>query len=165
MRASNDVMNQSRCRADQPASVAGFTLIELMVVLVIIGILTAIAYPAYLRYVTNSRRAAAEACLSNYASYMERYYTTNLRYDQDSSGTKLTSLGSIGLDCASSQNTGAYYDYGFAKGYPTASAYELQATPQGVQKQRDTQCGMLTLDQTGQRGDNGTDTAGQCWAH
>lgn len=138
---------------------SGFNLIELMVVLVVVAILTAVAYPAYISYMTRSRRAAAEACLSNYATYMERFYTTNLRYDQDASGSAVTLPT---LDCASSQNTGTYYKYSF-ENTPTQSTYTLEAAPQGVQQSRDTQCATLTLDQTGQRGVTGSGTVSQCW--
>lgn len=142
---------------------SGFNLIELMVVLVVVAILTAVAYPAYISYMTRSRRAAAEACLSNYATYMERFYTTNLRYDAsyDSNGN-LVSVTLPTLDCATSQNTGTYYTYGF-KDDPTQSTYTLQAVPQGIQQSRDTECATLTLDQTGQRGVTGTGTVSQCW--
>ncbi|HWK49253.1 MAG TPA: type IV pilin protein, partial [Steroidobacter sp.] len=58
----------------------GITLIELMVVMVIIGILTAIAYPSYQRHVARTHRNAAAACLSQIAQAMERRYTTNLSY-------------------------------------------------------------------------------------
>lgn len=139
---------------------AGFNLIELMVVLLVVAILAAVAYPAYTNYLTRSRRAAAEACLSNYATYMERYYTTYMRYDQAGSGGKANTLPT--LDCATSQNTGAYYSYKFDQ-TPTQSTYTIDAVPAGVQLSNDTECGTLTLDQTGQRGITGTGTVSECW--
>ena len=149
----NTIITKSRCHQ------SGFNLIELMVVLLVVAILTAVAYPAYISYMTRSRRAAAEACLSNYATYMERFYTTNLRYDQDTLGNSVTLPT---LDCATSQNTGAYYNYSFEDA-PTQSTYTVKAVPTGVQQTRDTKCGTLTLDQTGQRGDSGTGAVSQCW--
>ena len=147
----------------------GFTLIELMIVVVIIAILSAIAYPTYINYVTKTRRNAASACLSEYANYMERYYTTNLRYDQDTSGTA-NKVSAVQLDCSANSQTGAYYSYA-AAGAPALSqnTYKILATPQGVQATRDTTCGVLGIDQSGQRYYNGTasDAAGLavCWQH
>ncbi|WP_028079480.1 type IV pilin protein [Solimonas soli] len=133
---------------------AGFSLIELMIVVLIVGILARIAYPSYVKSVTKTKRRAAEACLSNYATYMERFYATNLRYDQDLAGTAI-SLPT--LDCAGTQNTGK--DYGYSLSTVAASSYTLQAVPTGKQAIRDTQCGTLTLNQTGTRGAGTTD----CW--
>ncbi|HER34946.1 MAG: type IV pilin protein [Halothiobacillaceae bacterium] len=144
---------------------AGFTLIELMIVVAIIGILAAIAYPSYINSVVKTKRAAATACLSEYANYMERFYTTNLRYDEDRGGTAVSLPA---LDCASNANTGDDYAYSFL-GTPTRSTFVLRAVPQNAQATRD-DCGTLTLDQAGTRGagvdDDGnidTSTVDQCW--
>lgn len=126
----------------------GFTLIELMVVVAIVAILAAIAYPSYTHYIIKTRRTAAKACLSEYANYMERYYTTNLTY-KDASDP--------GLDCESAAQTGNNYKYAF-DGTPDASKYKISATPQGPQV-ADTKCGTLELDQTGAR----TASAADCW--
>jgi len=148
---------------------AGYTLIELMVVVLVISIITLVAIPAYTRYVTKSRRAAAEACLSSYAEYLERFYTTNLRYDQDNAATpnamNTAALTALNLSCAASQATGQYYSYGFASGQPTQSTYTLQAAPAGTQSTNDQKCGTLSLDQTGKRGISGTADLNTCWAH
>ncbi len=130
---------------------AGFTLIELMIVLAIVAILTAIAYPSYTRYVTRTHRVAAEGCLSEYANFMERYYTTNLTY----TGAVLPP----GLDCASVQQTGFHYTYDFPSGAASVSSYTVEAKPINAQLTRDTQCGTLSLDQTGKRLPSTTD----CW--
>ncbi|OOG50295.1 type IV pilin protein [Rhodanobacter sp. C01] len=128
---------------------AGFTLLELMIVVAIVAVLAAIAYPSYTQHVIKARRAAAKACLSEYANYMERYYTTNLSY---------TDATNPGLDCESAAQTGNNYAYAFV-GTPDASTYEVSATPQGPQV-ADTQCGTLTLNQTGAR-TAASDTG--CW--
>jgi len=60
--------------------VAGFTLIELMIVVAVIAVLTAIAYPAYTDSVRKSRRAQAKADLVEYASEAERWRTVNNSY-------------------------------------------------------------------------------------
>ena len=149
----------------------GFTLLELMIVVAIIAILAAIAYPSYMSYVVKTRRNAAAACLSEYANYMERYYTTNMRYDQDTSGTA-NDLTKVTLDCAADSQTGTYYSYSFAANPPLSqSAFKILAAPVtgSVQAARDTQCGVLGIDQSGQRfyQTTQTDSAGlaACWQH
>ena len=144
----------------RPAMHAGFTLLELMIVVVVISILASIAYPAYIKHTIKARRVAAEGCLSEMANYMERYYTTNLSYKKDGTGTINTIPA---LDCKTSQQTGSYYSYEFPSGSLSSAAYEVWAVPKGQQKSRDTQCGTLTLDQSGKRDAKGTGDTSQCW--
>ena len=135
----------------------GFTLIELMIVVAIVAILAAIAYPSYTRHITKTNRVAAEGCLSEYASYMERYYTTNLSYSQAGS----TAFAKPTLDCAT--QTSANYTYDVPASTLTPTAYIAAATPIGAQATRDVSCGVLSLDQTGKRDAAGSDGATKCW--
>ena len=128
---------------------AGFTLIELMIVVAVIAILAAIAYPSYQNYIIKTNRKAGEGCLSQFANFMERYYTTNLTY----AGAALPPL-----DCSSLQQTGNRYSYSFS-GTPDQSTYTVRAVPTGPQV-ADTQCGTLTLNQIGTRGASNVTT---CW--
>ncbi|TAM09679.1 MAG: type IV pilin protein [Nevskiaceae bacterium] len=134
--------------------VSGFTLIELMIVLVIIGILTTVAIPAYSQYVTKSRRASAQACLASYATWMERYSATHMTYNV---GATLPAL-----DCASAQNSGPYYTYTVAN--TTDSTYTVSATPTGNQATADARCGTLSIDQTGLRAASGSAGVAGCWS-
>lgn len=143
----------------------GFTLIELVITVAIVGILTAIALPAYTKHVTKSRRTAAEACLANYASYMERFYATNMSYKQTQASVSVRPLPQ--LDCATSANTGDYYSYDVDATTLTDSAYKLSATPKSTQLKNDTQCGTVTLDQSGKHAVTGTSLGSvtDCWPH
>ncbi|NGY06278.1 type IV pilin protein [Solimonas terrae] len=156
-------MNRPKRHRARSKSRAGFTLIELVVVVAIVGILAAIAYPSYVKSITRTQRRAGEACLSNYATYMERLYTTTLRYDKDASGNNFNSaaLQALNMDCASAQNTGKNYSYVFES--VTQSTYMLKAAPIDAQQTRDAECGTLKLDQTGQRYVTGTGTVSDCW--
>ncbi|HKU17785.1 MAG TPA: type IV pilin protein [Candidatus Saccharimonadales bacterium] len=160
---------QQRFKSQRIASF-GFSLVELMITVAVITILAAIAVASYTKSVVKTNRSAATACLSEYANYMERYYTSNLRYDQApaSSGTAapvanpvLGATPTLVLDCASTAQTGNNYQYQVPAA--SATAYTVQATPINAQLTRDTQCGTLTLNQRGSRTDSGTGTVTQCW--
>ena len=69
-------------------SMRGVTLMELMIVVVIIGILTAIAYPSYRQYATRAKRTEAKAALLQIATNQERFYLQNNTYTTD-----MTALG------------------------------------------------------------------------
>ena len=138
----------------------GFSLIELMVVVAIIGIIAVIAVPAYYNNIVKTKRKAAEACLSQFSIYMERYYTTNLRYDQDTSVPPVANSKPT-LDCET--DSGLDSAYTFSIPTMTASTYVVQATPQGSQASRDTACGNLTLNQAGTRGISGSGSVNTCW--
>jgi type IV pilus assembly protein PilE len=133
------------------------TLIELMIAVVIVGILGMIAYPSYTSHLVKSRRAQATACLQEAAQYMERFYTTNLRYDQ----TATTSIAVSLPTTACIQDLNGRYVLSIAS--VSANAFALKATPQGAQATADTQCGTLGLSQAGTKTITGTGTVAACW--
>ena len=118
----------------------GFTLIELLVVLAIIGILGAIAIPAYQDYVKRSWRAEARTSLLDNAQYMARFYSQNLRYLQaDGSPPNLPS--------PVSPKAGAQR-YALTVPAATSATFTLMAEPSGWS---DDQCGSLTLNHYGEK--------------
>lgn len=131
---------------------SGFTLLELMIVVAIVGILAAIAIPSYERSIVKSNRKAASACMLEVSQFMERFYTTNLRYDQTAETTPVAvAIPSLGCrnDLAGS------YTIAF-QSTPTAAAYTVQATPVGRQLAKDTACLILRIDQTGAKSVTGS---------
>lgn len=136
---------------------AGFSLVELMTVVAIVAIVAAVAYPSYQDSVVKSRRKTATSCLLEAAHYMERFYTTNMRYDKATDGTAVALPSTqCGTDLA------GHYTISLTD-TTSQTAYTVQAVPQGQQATRDTKCGTLTLNQRGEKGESGTGTVTDCW--
>ncbi|SDX03650.1 type IV pilus assembly protein PilE [Nitrosomonas eutropha] len=137
----------------------GFTLIETMIVVAIIGILVAIAYPSYQEHVRRGNRVEASGILLEMAQLLERNYTEANRYDQTGAG------GDFALPVTQSPRTGtAKYTIRFAEDTPTQNSYTLEAVPTGSMAS-DT-CGTLSLTHTGVRGAGGVTGAeviAKCW--
>ncbi|MFY2765415.1 type IV pilin protein [Arenimonas sp. MALMAid1274] len=131
----------------------GFTLLELMIVLLIIGILAGISYASYQNNVIESRRKAGASCLIEAAQFMERYYTTTLTYV----GGNVPAL--------SCRNELAQFYTIALNGVPTATTYTLNATPNPGSQQaiKDTKCGTLGINQAGIKSESGTGTVADCW--
>lgn len=103
--------------------VKGFTLIELMVVVVIVGILAMIAIPSYQESVKKSKRSDAEGALMSLANAMERYYTTNGSYSgATASGVYVSSVPTDGSGTK-------YYDLSVTVPTSLPDTYTLLATP------------------------------------
>lgn len=127
----------------------GFTLIELMMVVAIVGILSAIALPSYNQYVIKASRQDAEAILMESTQFMERYFTTNNTYV----GATLPSL----VSPKGATGTAIKYNIGFDTA-STASSFKLEAVNVNSQL-RDTTCGELTISNTGLQ----TPSTAGCW--
>lgn len=140
----------------------GFTLIELMITVAIIGILAAIAYPSYTQYVQRANRAEAQAMLMENVQFLERNFTTANRYDQTSGGA---AINDASLPRTQSPETGtARYDITVKMGAAApAQTFTLSATPTGTMS--GDACGTYTLTNTGVQGAGVTtgSVLAQCW--
>lgn len=128
----------------------GFTMIELMIVLVVVAILAAIAYPAFTTQIQQARRSDAQQELMDMALRQEKWRANNTTYG---------SLADIGDPCPGSD---ACDYYSFSVGNVSATTYTLTATAQsGTGQTSDTDggvsCTPLTLDQ------NDDKTPPECW--
>lgn len=129
----------------------GFTLIELMIVVVIVAVLAAIAFPSYQQHVLKSWRSKAAGCLAETANAMERRFTANMTY-----------VGALpDLGCMTEGNMPDRYEFELTAA--AANTFDLRASPQG-QQTRDTRCLALTLNQAGVRGCTATGCVpADCW--
>ena len=149
------------CRSSRPpprSRAAGFTLVELIIVVLIIAVLAAIAFPAYQNSVVKTRRGAAKSCLLESELFMQRFYTTNLRYDQT-----LPPANAAVVLPACTAGTDVTNHYTVALTAVAARTYTLTATPQGLQAAKDTDGGTLSINQLGAKTKTGTETVDYCW--
>lgn len=126
----------------------GFTLIEVMIVVVIIGILASIAYPAYLQFVIKSARSEGVAAIMNIANLQEQHYLDNRVYATDVAKLGLTSTSGAfvtesGYYSVSSTNT---------------ADFTITATPLKSPVTADTVCTTITLTSAGIKG-----PSSECW--
>ena len=134
---------------------SGFTLIELMIVVAIIGIIAGIAYPSYMESVRKSNRADAKASMNDVAQRLQRCFTTYNAYDNANCAvaTSLSGGGAIASGEGMYSITAAV----------AATTYTLTATPVvGRSQAGDAKCTTFTLTQAGVRNATGSDSA-NCW--
>jgi type IV pilus assembly protein PilE len=151
---------------------AGFTLIELMVVVVIVTILLSIAIPSYMQQVRQSRRTEAKTAILDLAGREESYLATN--------GSGYTNAAAnLGYTAFNAPFGSGYYQLRVcvpASGActaglgmpnpPAAPSYTIVATPvAGTSQVRDTQCTAFAVDSTGQQWATGTGGSAYCWAN
>ena len=157
-----------------PTRHAGFTLIELMITIVIIGIIAAIGYPNYTRYVMETRRSDGQIALNQIAAMEEKYFTecnhyTNVFGAPRACGTaaapgKLGVGNNLAPNPGGNPSPGSNYVVTVVKGSTGDwGSFLLTATPVGVQLTQDTVCGAFTLDNVGTKSQLGPNTGGRCW--
>ncbi|MBP1472873.1 type IV pilin protein [Frateuria sp. MAH-13] len=131
----------------------GFTLIEMMIVLLIVAILAAVAIPSYRRYVVRSHRVDAQRALTELAARQERFLYSNNSY-----ADSVSALG------GTSSMAGSYYTVQVDPASASTTTYTLVATAVGSQHDDDTQCQTLSLDQAGRQESTGSTTNDpKCW--
>lgn len=131
-------------------AMAGMTLIELLIVVVIVGILASVAYPSFQEQVRKTRRADGKAMLMQTSQQLERCYTRFGSYNDPGCGVALPVDSDEGW-------------YTISADALTASSFTLDAAPQDDQV-KDARCGALRLSSTGLQGSQGNDgDANGCW--
>jgi type IV pilus assembly protein PilE len=140
------------------ADYRGFTLVELMVVVVIAGILMAIAIPSYKNSIRKSRRTDAKTALLDLAGREERFNST--------SGAYATTAANLGYGAFPTSVGNGYYTIAaptvVAGNATTVASFSITATPVvGSDQAKDTACGSFTLTSTGVQSVSGTAT--DCW--
>lgn len=142
----------------------GFTLIELMITVAVIGILAAVAYPSYTQYIVRANRSAAQSLMYSVANKQEQYMLDARIY-----ATALTDLKvTVPPEVASKYTFTVTCTMPVATGTCTAAAgtpaYVITGTPIGTQLSNDAKCGTLTLNQLGTKTKSGTASAvADCW--
>ncbi|MBN8486854.1 MAG: type IV pilin protein [Burkholderiales bacterium] len=139
------------CAAPRPESSRGFTLVEVMIVVAILGVLAAFAYPAYTDHVARGRRAGAQAGLMEAAQWLQRYYAARNTY-KDADTALPDSYKTLPKDGGTKT-----YTVDVVVGDDERS-YTLSASPVTA----DPKCGKLTLNDLGQKGSE-VGTVASCW--
>ncbi len=141
-------LDRGTARLGRRTGAGGFTLIEMMIVVAVVAILAAIAYPNYQEQVRKSRRAQAKADLVEYMQLAERFHTTNNTY-----------VGFALPSAQSPREAGATAHYGL-RGVATQSTYAITATANG--DQASDKCGNLGVTQAGVKS-HSAGTLKDCW--
>lgn len=132
----------------------GFTLIELMIVVAIIGVLSAIAYPSYQSYMKKSGRADAKVGLLKLSDKQERFYLQNNTYT--------TAFTAAGLNTSTTSEEG-YYTFTITSD-DLVSGFTLIATAVANKSQaNDTGCTVMKLSSTSAKWPNGPAPVKDCW--
>ena len=134
----------------------GFTLLELMIVVMVVAILAALAMYNYAKYGYRSRRVDGQSLLMNIAAAEQRFYTN---YNNYASSITSAPPAGLGLNSASSPSPG-YYTASIVVA-ADGQSYTLTATPNAAQAKD--QCKKLTLTDTGVKNMSGNTSNGKCW--
>ena len=141
---------------------AGFTLIELMVVVAIVAIIFAFAFPSYERYIVRAKRAVGQNVLMQVADRQQQFFMDNKSFAANLTNLGFTANPFLIDDDGSSTVTGDPDAVcSVALSNVTATTWTATATPVNGQLSRDTSCGNLTINQAGAKGKSGA--GDNCW--
>jgi len=142
-----------RNKSSHVNSSQGFTLIEIMITVAIIGILAAIALPSYQNYVLRAGRAEGQAALLDASARQEQFYLGNKTY-----ATTIAAINGIVTTESNRYTISVDTPTGAC---PIITCYKLTATPMNAQA-ADTKCTTITLDSNNVKGATGSATD-ECW--
>ena len=151
----------------------GFTLVEILIVVAILGILMAIAIPSYTSHIDRGYRAQARAQLLQAAQYMQRFYSANDSYVTDRGGNSVFDVMPSSLRTPTAEGGSQLYQIALTGTYgsaASASTFTLVMSPIGGKRMENDKCGGFTLNHLGSKGNrlaNGTAAAtslrDECW--
>lgn len=142
----------------------GFTLIELMITVAIVGVLAAVAFPSYTAYLAKGRRADARVQLATAQQWTERFYSENFNYATDTAGNTVASTFNTQAFSRSPRvgDGAAVFTISLTVA-ATSQTYTITAAPIAGGAMATDACGSFTLNNTGRRGVTGTEALLTCW--
>lgn len=150
-----------------PAAVRGFTLIELMITVVIVGILASVAYPSYVEYVARGHRTQLKGQMAAAQQWMERFYSERYVYGDSASATANSAFANQGFAQSPPAGEGAArYTLGVVVA-DSGQTYTITATRTGTMA--NDRCDNPTVTNTGVKGISGKSGASakalvaDCW--
>ena len=150
-----------RCNEMRSNRQCGVTMMELLIVVAIISMISAFAYPSYMQYVVSTKRTTAKSAMLQIADRQQQFFMDNKSYSNDLTALGFAEnplvVGDDGLPVADGDPDSVYT---LSLSNVAATSYTITAAPLHGQLSRDEECGSLTLNQAGARSSS---LGGDCW--